>query len=129
MDFWHINQYAQSGDWHTRIGKFNFVGGRCAYTYATAHHGNADRHPSGCSWAAGPDMPSADVALGWRLLPWQREVLRRGWPYARMLQAAISLIRSSSIQPRNSLDHKSATYPDNQVNNMACGVLTDVGTH
>jgi hypothetical protein len=27
MDFWHINQYAQSGDWHTRIGKFNFVGG------------------------------------------------------------------------------------------------------
>jgi hypothetical protein len=27
MDFWHINQYAQSGDWHTRIGKFNFGGG------------------------------------------------------------------------------------------------------
>jgi hypothetical protein len=27
MDFWHINQYAQNGDWHTRIGKFNFQGG------------------------------------------------------------------------------------------------------
>src|SRR5262249_33287894 len=27
MSFWHVNQYAQSGDWHTRIGKFNFVGG------------------------------------------------------------------------------------------------------
>jgi len=27
MDFWHINQYAQNGDWHTRIGKFNFGGG------------------------------------------------------------------------------------------------------
>ena len=27
MDFWHINQYAQSGIWHTRIGKFNFQGG------------------------------------------------------------------------------------------------------
>ena len=27
MSFWHINQYAQSGDWHTRIGKFNFQGG------------------------------------------------------------------------------------------------------
>jgi hypothetical protein len=27
MDFWHINQYAQGGDWHTRIGKFNFQGG------------------------------------------------------------------------------------------------------
>src|SRR5215831_4622528 len=24
MSFWHVNQYAQSGDWHTRIGKFNF---------------------------------------------------------------------------------------------------------
>ena len=23
MSFWHINQYAQSGVWHTRIGKFN----------------------------------------------------------------------------------------------------------
>ena len=27
MDFWHINQYAQGGNWHTRIGKFNFQGG------------------------------------------------------------------------------------------------------
>jgi hypothetical protein len=27
MDFWHINQYAQRGNWHTRIGKFNFSGG------------------------------------------------------------------------------------------------------
>ena len=27
MSFWHVNQYAQSGDWHTRVGKFNFVGG------------------------------------------------------------------------------------------------------
>ena len=26
MSFWHINQYAQNGDWHTRIGKFNFQG-------------------------------------------------------------------------------------------------------
>ncbi|MGH7982072.1 MAG: fibronectin type III domain-containing protein, partial [Candidatus Udaeobacter sp.] len=26
MSFWHINQYAQNGDWHTRIGKFKFQG-------------------------------------------------------------------------------------------------------
>jgi hypothetical protein len=26
MSFWHVNQYAQNSDWHTRIGKFNFVG-------------------------------------------------------------------------------------------------------
>ena len=27
MSFYHVNQYAQSGLWHTRVGKFNFVGG------------------------------------------------------------------------------------------------------
>src|SRR5262245_58730021 len=27
MSFYHINQYASGGDWHTRIGKFNFQGG------------------------------------------------------------------------------------------------------
>jgi len=32
MSFWHINQYAQSGDWHTRIGKFNFQGGTATPT-------------------------------------------------------------------------------------------------
>ena len=26
MSFYHVNQYAQSGLWHTRVGKFNFVG-------------------------------------------------------------------------------------------------------
>ena len=28
----------------------------------------------------------------------------------------------------NTWTTKAATYPDNQVNNMACGVLTDAGT-
>ncbi len=27
MSFYHVNQYAQSGVWRTRVGKFNFVGG------------------------------------------------------------------------------------------------------
>ena len=35
MSFWHINQYAQSGDWHTRIGKFNFEGGGISPTPTT----------------------------------------------------------------------------------------------
>ena len=30
MSFYHVNQYAQSGIWHTRVGKFNFVGGGTA---------------------------------------------------------------------------------------------------
>ena len=49
MDFWHINQYAQSGDWHTRIGKFNFVGGGTPTPTPT---------PPACSWSAGPAMPT-----------------------------------------------------------------------
>ena len=32
MSFYHINQYAQSGIWHTRIGKFNFQGGGASPT-------------------------------------------------------------------------------------------------
>src|ERR1700747_758125 len=48
MDFWHINQYAQAGNWHTRIGKFNFVGGGSPTPTPT---------PATCSCQAGPDMP------------------------------------------------------------------------
>ena len=36
MDFYHINQYASGGIWHTRIGKFNFVGGPSPTPTATA---------------------------------------------------------------------------------------------
>jgi len=36
LSFWHINQYAESGTWHTRIGKFNFVGGASPTPTATA---------------------------------------------------------------------------------------------
>ena len=36
VSFWHINQYAQSGDWHTRIGKFNFGTGPTPTPTATA---------------------------------------------------------------------------------------------
>jgi hypothetical protein len=32
MSFYHINQYASGGDWHTRIGKFNFQGGGASPT-------------------------------------------------------------------------------------------------
>src|SRR2546430_17415184 len=53
MSFWHINQYAQSGDWHTRIGKFNFQGGGASPTPTPT------ATPSSCSWAAGADLSHA----------------------------------------------------------------------
>ena len=60
MSFWHINQYAQSGDWHTRVGKFNFVGGGGSPTPTPSGTPSATptATPSGCSWSAGPDLPS-----------------------------------------------------------------------
>src|SRR5262249_23125793 len=54
-DFWHINQYAQGGDWHTRIGKFNFVGTGATPTPTPT--------PAACNWSAGPDMPQAGTRL------------------------------------------------------------------
>ena len=63
MDFWHINQYAQSGDWHTRIGKFNFVGGPTPTptpTPTVSPTPTVTPTPP-CSWSGGPDMPSVAV--------------------------------------------------------------------
>ena len=43
-------------------------------------------------------------------------------------RAATSRIRSNIDPATNTWVTKAATYPDNQVNNMACGVLTVSGT-
>jgi hypothetical protein len=57
MDFWHINQYAQSGDWHTRIGKFNFVGGGSPTPTPTAT-ATATHTPTATPTATIPPRPS-----------------------------------------------------------------------
>src|SRR5262249_17533588 len=56
MSFWHVNQYAQNGDWHTRVGKFNFVGVATPTPTPTAT-------PSSCSWSAGPNLPNPPMVL------------------------------------------------------------------
>ncbi len=60
MDFWHINQYAQSGDWHTRIGKFNFVSGATP-TPTAAPTATPTATPTSCTWSAGPALPTVLV--------------------------------------------------------------------
>jgi len=40
LSFWHINQYAQSGIWHTRIGKFRF-GPAAQSAFSRKVHGGA----------------------------------------------------------------------------------------
>jgi Kelch motif. len=83
--------------------------------------------PSG--WSAGPDMPSVAVrsvgvyfqangkfyAMGGRLSPSDAPLGNFTNPF--------------EYDPAtNTWTTKSAAYPDNQVNNMACGVLVDSGT-
>jgi Kelch motif len=116
MDFWHINQYAQSGDWHTRIGKFNFVGG------ATP----TPTPPPACSWSAGPALPTVLVRAVGVSFP-------DGNFYS--VGGRTSDLAGSDFQHVLKFDTTSSTWtqmpstlPDNTMNNMACGVLTVSGT-
>jgi hypothetical protein len=117
MDFWHINQYAQSGDWHTRVGKFNFVGG------ATP----TPTPPPLCSWSAGPALPTVLVrAVG---------VFFQADGNFYTVGGRTSDAGGSDFQHVLKFDTTSSTWtqmpstlPDNSMNNMACGVLTVSGT-
>jgi N-acetylneuraminic acid mutarotase len=115
MDFWHINQYAQSGDWHTRIGKFNFVGGTPTPTPT----------PAACNWSAGPDLPSAGTRLVGVFFPANGKFYAMG---GRDINN-VEFTNPFEYDPgSNSWTTKSASYPDAFTNNMACGVLNDSGT-
>jgi N-acetylneuraminic acid mutarotase len=115
MTFWHINQYAQSGDWHTRIGKFNFQGGTPTPTPT----------PAACSWSAGPDMPSPDTRSVGVFFPANGKFYVMGGRDVNNVE----LPNPFEYDPvANTWTTKSATYPDGFTNNMACGVLTDSGT-
>jgi len=116
MDFWHINQYASGGDWHTRIGKFNFVGGASPTPTAT---------PSSCSWAAGPDLPSPDTRSVGVFFPANGKFYVMGGRD----ENNVELTNPFEYDPvANTWTTKSATYPDASTNNMGCSVLTDSGT-
>ena len=113
MDFWHINQYA-SGTWHTRIGKFNFGGGSPTPTPTAT----ATATPSSCTWSAGPSMPSPGTRMAGVFFPANGKFYAMG---GRMSDTAGSeFTHPLEYDPgTNSWTTKSATYPDNHVNNMA----------
>ena len=128
MDFWHINQYAQGGDWHTRIGKFNFVGGGGG-TPTPTPTATPTATPSGCSWAAGPNLPANPGVLvravgvffpdGNFYTVGGRTTDVAGSDFQHVLKFDTT---------SNSWTLQGATLPDHQMNNMACGVLTVSGT-
>src|SRR5262249_50388214 len=119
MSFWHVNQYAQSGDWHTRIGKFNFGGGPSPTPSPT---------PS-CSWGAGPSLPTPPTVLiravgvffpdGNFYTMGGRTSDSAGSDFQHVLRYSPG---------SNNWTLMGVTLPDNTMNNMACGVLTVSGT-
>jgi hypothetical protein len=124
MTFWHVNEYEAvtgSFNWHTRIGKFDFVGGGGTPTPTPT------ATPAACSWSFGPDMPSPDVRSVGVFFPANGKFYAMG---GRAFDGGGGeFVNPFEYDPvANSWTTKSAAYPDNQVNNMACGVLNDAGT-
>jgi hypothetical protein len=124
MTFWHVNEYEAvtgSFNWHTRIGKFDFVGGGASPTPTPT------ATPGGCSWSFGQDMPSPDVRSVGVFFPGNGKFYAMGGRASD--GGGGEFINPFEYDPvANTWTTKSATYPDNQINNMACGVLNDAGT-
>ena len=121
MTFWHVNEYYatnSSFNWHTRIGKFNFAGGGQSPTPTPTA-----TPPASCSWAAGPDMPSAGTRLAGVFFPANGKFYAMGGR-SPIQQAASSLIRLNTILVTNSWTTKSATYPDTHVTTWPAVCLT-----
>src|SRR5262249_4858322 len=59
MSFYHINQYASGGDWHTRIGKFNFQGGGTSPTPTPTATATATATPTATATASASATPTA----------------------------------------------------------------------
>ena len=83
--------------------------------------------PTGITWRPGPDMPSTGVRM-------VGVVYVNGYFYA-MGGRSMDGVGTDFAHPfeynpgSNTWAIKSATYPDNQVSDMACGILTDSGTN
>jgi hypothetical protein len=125
MTFWHVNEYeATTGsfNWHTRIGKFNFVGGGTPTPTPTA---TPTATPSNCSWSAGPDLPFAGTRFAGVFFPANGKFYAMGGRDVNNVE----FTHPFEYDPvGNSWTTKSATYTDIHLNNMACGVLNDSGT-
>jgi plastocyanin/N-acetylneuraminic acid mutarotase len=81
--------------------------------------------PSG--WSAGSNLPSVGVRLVGVYFEANTKFYAMGGRSADT--AGSDFTHPFEYDPSgNSWTTKSATYPDNQVNNMACGVLSDAGT-
>jgi hypothetical protein len=83
--------------------------------------------PCAVGWSTGPDLPSPGVRMVGRYFHANSKFYALG---GRSMDAVGNdFIHPFEYDPvSNTWTIKSATYPDDQVSNMACGVLTDSGT-
>ena len=120
LSFWHTNEYyatTSSFNWSTRVGKFQFAGG-----------GTPTPTPS-CTpgWSAGPDLSSTGVRFVGVHFPANGKFYTMGG--RSMDGAGNDFVHPFEYDPAtNAWTTKAASFPDNEVNNMACGVLSDAGT-
>ena len=85
------------------------------------------RAQSCTGWSAGPDMPSTGVRMVGVFFPVNGKFYAVGG--RSMDGSGNDFAHPFEYDPNtNSWAIKSATYPDNQVSNMACGVLNNSGT-
>jgi Kelch motif protein len=126
-----------NGNWATAVGKVDVVGGDGGATPTPT--------PVSCSWSAGPNLPSVDVRSVGVYFPadFQHSRNPEGGPaisvapphgkFYAMGGSSSDAAGSDFTHPfeydpvLNSWTTKRATYPDIQVNNMACGVLNVTG--
>src|SRR5438876_5305193 len=119
MSFWHVNEYAVSGNWHTRIGKFNFQGGGASPTPSPS------ATPASCSWGNGPDLPSTDTRSVGVFFPANGKFYVMGGCDLNNIEVTNPFEYDPSS---NSWTTKAAAYPDGFPHNMACGALNHSGT-
>jgi len=92
-----------------------------------AFSGNYTVEGAFCGWSAGPDMPSVGVRLVGVYFPANGKFYEMGGRSSD--SAGSEFTNPFEYDPgTNTWTTKSATYPDNHVNNMACGVLNQGGT-
>ena len=130
MTFWTLGEYyanTSAFNWHTRVGKFDFVGGGGTPTPTPTPSASPTPTPGSCSWGPGADLPSVGTRFAGAFFPGNGKFYAMGGRSSDT--AGNEFTHPFEYDPAtNSWTTKSATYPDIQVNNIACGVLNDSGT-
>lgn len=117
MSFWHVNEYyRRTGvNWRTRVGKFNFIGG-----------GPTPTPTPDCDWSNGlPNLLGLKRAVGVYFPDGNFYVM--GGRVSDTPGADYPMVERYSPS-LNTWNLMGADLPDNQVSDMACGVLTVSGT-